>query len=219
MALGIFHSLLTEPVLDQAITIEEQQAHHQEFAEPLVSREVQKAMLVVGSALYGLLWGGMVAVGLSSLGRYLPGREPGARAALLAGLLWWAVVFLPFLKYPANPPGGVSLETMDQRQNSFLLFILLSLLAMLVAWGLYGWLGRRQGLRASRGQRLALALGLYGVLALLLLSLMPPSTTTLLVPDALLWRYRALSLAGTAVFWAILGGASALLLQRFAPAS
>ncbi|MDP2744198.1 MAG: CbtA family protein, partial [Dehalococcoidia bacterium] len=68
---------------------------------------------------------------------------------------------------------------------------------------------------ASKAQRLVLAVGLYGVMAVLLALLMPPNPDAVTAPADLVWDFRILSLSGQVFFWAVLGGGSALLLRRF----
>ncbi len=213
LVMGLFHFVLTEPVIDRAIALEEQAASSQEA--PLVSRGTQKAMLVVGSALYGLAVGIVFAVIFAVLGRRIPGRWPDIKAAALAGVLWWSVALLPFLKYPANPPGVGDPETIYFRQSIQLGFIALSALAVVFA-GLAYWLTGRWWRRPGIvGKRLVVAVGLYAVLATVLLVFMPANPDTITAPADLVWDFRILSLAGQVFFWAVLGGGSALLLRRF----
>jgi len=62
---------------------------------------------------------------------------------VLVGLMWWSVALIPFLKYPANPPGVGNPETMAFRQGIQLGFIALSALALAAAGLVYWLLGRR----------------------------------------------------------------------------
>ena len=79
-------------------------------------------------------------------------------------------------------------------------------------WRLDRW-WRDPGLR---GRRLSLAVGLYGVLAILLFVFMPANPDPITAPADLIWDFRILSLSGHVLFWVILGGTSVLLLKRFA---
>ena len=60
MTTAIFHLIVTEPLIDQAIALEE--THHQEgtaegeHQQPIVSRQAQKGGLVAGFLIYGLVW-------------------------------------------------------------------------------------------------------------------------------------------------------------------
>ncbi len=214
LVMGLFHFLLTEPVLDRAIALEAQTASSQ--AVEVVSRSVQKGMLVVGSALYGLIVGVIFAFIFAVLGRRLPGRWPDVKAAVLVGLLWWAVALLPFLKYPANPPGVGDPDTVAFRQGIYLGFIALSALAVAMAGTTYWLLGKLKIELWLWRWRLGIAVGLYGVLAILLFVFMPANPDPITAPADLIWDFRILSLFGQVLFWFTLGGTSALLLKRFA---
>ncbi|MDP2730462.1 MAG: CbtA family protein, partial [Dehalococcoidales bacterium] len=182
----------------------------------LVSRDTQKVMLLVGSSLYGVAVGAIFAIVFIILGRRLPGRRPDVKAAVLAGLLWWSVAFLPFLKYPANPPGVGDPDTMYFRQIIQIGFIVFSALAMVTAGAIYWLLGRRWRETLLRRWRLWITTGLYGVLVVLLFILMPVGSSTTSVPADHIRNFRILSLSGQVLFWVILGGISALLLKRLA---
>ncbi|MBI4187478.1 MAG: CbtA family protein [Chloroflexi bacterium] len=214
LAMGLFHFLLTEPVIDRAIALEEAAA--QSYGVTVVSREVQKGMLVIGSALYGALVGIIFALIFTVLERHLPSRRPDIKAVALAGLMWWSVALFPFLKYPANPPGVGDPDTMYFRQVIQFGFMAFSALTMVIAGAGY-WRLRRQWLAPRlRRWRLGIAIGLYGFLAMLLFILMPANPDPILVPSDLLRDFRILSLSGQVLFWVGLGGVSALLLRRYA---
>src|SRR5690242_12105233 len=97
-----------EPPLARAIAVEEARAsavgemHH----HVLVSRSVQSSIgLLAAVSLYGVSMGGLFALVYAGVfGRV--SRAGPARTALGLGLAAFVVVSLvPFLKYPASPPG------------------------------------------------------------------------------------------------------------------
>jgi predicted cobalt transporter CbtA len=105
LTVAVFHLVVTEPIIDQAIALEEQRAdagHAHE--EPIVSRRAQRGGLILGYLLYGLTWALLFAVVFQVTQRWLPANSGVAQGALLAFLAYWSVCLLPFLKYPANPP-------------------------------------------------------------------------------------------------------------------
>ncbi|MDP2718897.1 MAG: CbtA family protein [Dehalococcoidia bacterium] len=210
LVMGLFHFFFTEPVIDQAIAMEIKEGGE------VVSRGAQKGILIVGSALYGLLVGAILAFVFIIMGRRLPGRRPVVKAAELTGLLWWSVAFLPFLKYPANPPGVGDPDTMYFRQIIQIGFIVFSALAMITAGATY-WLLRHRWRETFLWRwRLGITTGFYGILIVLLFILMPVSSNTTSIPANLIRDFRILSLSGQVLFWVILGGISALLLKRLA---
>src|ERR1700685_3878425 len=115
MLVGILAGLLAfgfarvfgEPAVDSAIAFEERAAAAKgEAPEPeLVSREVQSTLgLLTGTLVYGAAIGGFFALVFAfAYGRMgsLGARETSALLAL-AGFV--AVILVPFIKYPANPP-------------------------------------------------------------------------------------------------------------------
>lgn len=216
LCMGLLHFVLTEPVIDRAIALEDQSiaaAGQMAHYAPVVSREIQKGMLVVGSILYGLVVGLIFGIAFAASGRFLPGR-PVVKVLVLAGLLWWSVGLLVFLKYPANPPGVGNLETVYFRQYIQIAFMALSVLTVVVAWTTYLLSGRWWPSEKQRERRLALAIGGYAVLAIVVFVAMPPNPDPISAPADLIWDFRILSLSIQAFFWAMLGGVTALLMKR-----
>lgn len=220
LGMGLFHFFVTERSIDQAINLEEEAkiapGQATVYEPELVSRSIQKPMVVVGSVLYGVLIGIIFTIVFAIVGRRLPGRWPDAKAAILAGLLWWSVGLLPFLKYPANPPGVGDPTTIYFRQAIQVGFIVLSALSLAIAAVAYWLLGKRPRESHLRQWRSGIAIGLYGVLDILLFILMPSNPDPITAPAGLVWDFRISSMFGQALFWAMLGGVLALLLKRLA---
>ena len=199
-----FHGLFTEPVIDRAIAAEEERAaaqpgHHGE--EPVVSRRGQKIGLVVGLLLYGATWGLLVGLAIHATREWAPRAWSLARrGAVLAALVGWSVAIFPFLKYPANPPGVGEPESIGYRQTLYVGFIALAVLGLALA----------TALRRRTGGWLVPAL-FYAAWALGLYVLMPPNPDPVQLSEAIVRPFRALSLAGLVIFWAVLGAALAVL--------
>ena len=202
--LAVFHSVLTEPVIDQAIAIEEIRDAHQDEAAPVVSRSTQKAGLVLGSLLYGLFVGLIFGGVFHLVQSTLPARRTLMRAVLAALAAYWLVGLLPFLKYPANPPGVGQPETIEYRQALYLGFLLLSLAGGVIA-----------AAAARRGVPRAVVLGGYGLYALALFFAMPSNPDPIEMPFPLVTGFRALSLIGLTVFWLVLGLSFGWLVEQF----
>ncbi|MSQ27732.1 MAG: hypothetical protein EXR51_06300 [Dehalococcoidia bacterium] len=193
-----FHFAFTETVIEQAIALE--QAHTAEHgtaesAPPVVSREGQRLGLFLGYGIYGLMWGllfGVVFATLRLARRSGAGAGPsGWWLALLAG---WSVGVLPFLKYPANPPGVGDPDTISYRLGLYAALLALSVIGTAAA----AYAGHRMA-PGGNGRALSAALAiLWG--AILVLA-MPANPDAVSAPEALLQSFRALSLAGLALFW------------------
>jgi len=197
-----FHWMLTEPLIDRAVEIE-QHAHGSPAAfpvEPAVSRPVQKLGLFVGFILYGSAWGLLFGLLAYAIRPWFSEIDYGKQGLLLALLLGWAVAIFPMLKYPANPPGVGELETIGYRQQLFLGFIALSLIATVAAVACERRL-RRTGRRARAGVIITYAGGLA-----MLFSAFPPNPDPVRLPSDLVGEFRFLSLLGQFVLWTAMGG-------------
>jgi Probable cobalt transporter subunit (CbtA) len=196
---AVFHQTLTEPVIDRAIAAEEAReaarpGHAHEA--PVVSRRGQKIGLVVGLLLYGLVWGALVGVGLHlTRGWVPPGWSLGRRGPVVAGLIGWSVALFPFLKYPANPPGVGEPDTIGYRQALYLGFVALAVLGLVLAASL-----RRRATARGGGAWIA-PVAFYVVWAAAIYALMPPNPDPVALSETIVRPFRALSLAGLAVFW------------------
>lgn len=200
LATALFHLAVTEPVIDQAIVFEEQ-VHGAEAAHeaPLVSRDVQRAGLVVGYLLYGLMWALPFGAIYHAAQRLLPTHHASRRGLLLALAAYWATGLFPFLKYPANPPGVGEPETIAYRQTLYLSFLALSVAGTTLAVALGRTIGRSGQMRSLS------ALTFSIVSAVVLYLAMPVNLDPVPLPTDLVLRFRVLSLVGITLFWGVLG--------------
>lgn len=209
-----WHALVTEPLIDRAIKLEEAR-HGGETEEPIVSRGAQRVGLGLALGLYGVSWA--LALGaLFTLARaHLPGRSDGHRAALLGLVAFWAVALFPFLKYPANPPGVGDPDTIATRQILYFATLALSALGAfaalalgrrLRAGGTEGWVGRAAW---------PIALGAYAVYCAALYAVLPPNLDPTPVPADLLLGFRLSSALGLAAYWLVFSTAFGLLVGRW----
>lgn len=201
----VFATVFGEPAVDRAIAFEEAHAAALgEAPEPeLVSRAVQSTFgLAAAAATYGAAYGGLFALVFAvSLGRV--GRiGPRELAALLALGGFVAVVLVPGLKYPPNPPAVGDPETIGLRTALYFEMVAMSLGAMLLAcvaalamtrrFGAWtGWLG---------------GFALFAALVAIVQAALPgidevPED----FPASLLWQFRVASFGMQAVLWGVLG--------------
>src|SRR5262249_50380282 len=124
LAAGVFHLAVSERYVDRAIALEDEAEQQELLAtggtieghQPVFSRRTPKAGLFAGLLLYGLAAGAIFGGVYALAGGRLPGRTTRARVAALASGTLLAVVLVPFLKYPANPPGVGDPDTLARRQ-------------------------------------------------------------------------------------------------------
>jgi len=203
-AVAGFHWLVTEPVIDRAIEIEERssQARGTPAEEPVVSRPAQRVGLILGFLLYGATWGLLFSVFFHLTRAWQPPAWTVARRGfLVAGLAGWSVAVFPFLKYPANPPGVGDPETIGYRQALYLAIIGLSVIGAGLVVGLH-----RSVSRAGRSGW-PLVLAAYLVYLAVVYLAMPSNPDPVKMSPQVVWTFRVLSLAGLVLFWGILGGA------------
>jgi peptidoglycan/LPS O-acetylase OafA/YrhL len=183
-----FATVAGEPAIDRAIAYEG--AH----AGP-VSREVQKtAGLLTATVVYGLSVGGLFALAFALAYGRIARTTPRATAYGLAAAAFVVVFLVPFLKYPASPPGTTDPETIGARTLLYATMVAISLLAAVAALRL----------RRSRGNLAAAALFVVvaGAAGLAL-----PSFHEVPVdfPAGTLWSFRAASIGIQAVIWLSIG--------------
>jgi predicted cobalt transporter CbtA len=211
-----FHALLLEPLIEHAIELEEHgsQTHGKAAPEPLIDRPTQRWGLVLGFLVYGALWGllfGLVAYFFQTL---RPTEWTIARFGLsLALLVGWSMAMLPFLKYPANPPGVGAAETVGYRQWLYVGFLGLSGVGTVVAVGVHHWLRRSKQPMVARHTQAALAVAIYVVYVAVVYVAMPENPDPVEMPAELVWPFRVIAFLGLVLFWAVLGSAFGWLLR------
>jgi hypothetical protein len=213
LLVGIFHFVATEPVIEAAIELES--AGHPGAADepPVVPRDVQRVGLVVGWVLYGLCIGLVFGIVYALVQPRFPGARVARNALLSALVAYWLVGLLPFLKYPANPPGVGEPETIAYRQTLFVLFWVLSVGGLVAASWAYRLLRPRL---AGSALWLAVA-GVYAAYTLVLFVAMPANPDPVNMPETLVAAFRGLALAGLTLFWLVLGAVFGQTMRRLDP--
>lgn len=213
LLVSAFHFVVTEPVIDRAIALEEQLSQQAGEASepPPVSRDVQRGGLVVGFLMYGLTWSVLFGVVFYLVQRLLPAPDASWRGILLAVAGYWSVCLLPFLKYPANPPGVGDPETITYRQGLYIGLLAAAVVTTALAIAVARYLERyTRSIGTRAGAALAVAVA-GGALAYIV---MPANPDPIRMPTEVVNGFRALSVAGLTLFWVILGGGFAFLAAR-----
>jgi hypothetical protein len=185
----VFGRIFAEPVIQRAIDYEagrdeakealEAAAGHpgHEMGAELFTRGVQSNVGVgFGMLLFGIAMGALFAVVYCVAVGRVGKVSPRNLALLVGGGLFLGVFFVPFLKYPANPPAVGHDETIKDRTALYLTMVVCSLVFLLVA----AWLGKRLSARFGNWTATLLAAGAFtvaiGIVMLLLPSLGQLST-------------------------------------------
>jgi hypothetical protein len=217
---GIFALAFGEPQLDRAVTLEEKaDASHARGADPHnagggmveLGRSTQKVGLFFATGLSGCFVGGMFGIVFAFFRGRLSAKSDWSRSLSLAAALFAGAALLPFLKYPANPPGIGEPSTIGSRTGSYFVMVVLSLLVVLAAW-------RAARFLRERGVSLPVRQAVVGVgfaaIVGLLLSVLPPAPDPGDFPAGLLWNYRLSSLGTLLTLWATLGASFGALCER-----
>lgn len=206
-----FARLYDEPYVDRAIQFEEQveqdkAIHNGETVAPepeLVSRQTQSGIgLLIGITVYGAAIGGLFS--LCCAFAYCPLGNIGVMPTnlVLAASAFIAVVLIPQLKYPSNPPGIGSSTMIVSRTEDYFLLILISLLAMVLVYiCVHKFKNKYGGLNTS-----IVSAYCYIVFMGIVFMIMP---TVNEVPASfsadVLWHLHLASLSIQAILWSIVG--------------
>ncbi|HWB72939.1 MAG TPA: CbtA family protein [Egibacteraceae bacterium] len=211
LAAGVFALLVGEPLLDAAIDLEQARTPlvpaEAEQVGVQVTRTQQKAFLVVGSGLTGAATGALFGLAAA----WSAGRTAGdawSRSLKLGAVAVAALVLLPWVKYPPNPPGVGDPATVQQRSALYLGLQTAGLVVVAGAWGAARRLTRAGLWRPGRQGLVGLAVvTLAGAAVMAFPDLREPVE----VPASLLWQFRLVSLGtqlivygGTAVAFGML---------------
>jgi predicted permease len=196
---------LGEPQVDRAIAFETSAAQAKgEPPEPeLVSRRIQKTIgLFTGVLVYGAALGGIFGLVFAyAYGRIGPTR-PRELSAFLAAAGFVTIVFVPSLKYPANPPAVGNPGTIGVRTAAYFLMIAISIAAMVLCLQISRRLIRRFG--AWNGA--LIAAGIFAASVSLIALLLPViDEVPAGFPADVLWQFRLATWGIQVVLWGSLG--------------
>jgi hypothetical protein len=200
-----FSFLAGEPSIERAIAFETavEQAAAQPAQPEIVSRSVQRGTgLLTAYLAYGAAIGGLFSLVFALAYGRVNGVDPKALSALLAFAGFVAMVLVPELKYPANPPAIGAPETIGARTALYFAMLAISVLAMFLAATLALAFSARLGAWNGALVSAAVFVAVAGVAALAL-----PSIDEVPVdfPASVLWNFRVASIGARAVLWAALG--------------
>jgi hypothetical protein len=201
----VFARVYGEPMVDKAIAFEEQTAQAAgEAPEPeLVSRATQAGIgLATGVLIYGAALGGLFSLVFAFAYGRLGSLGPRGTAAVTALLGFLAVIVVPGIKYPANPPAVGNPETIGYRTELFFIMIVVSVAAMVLAVALARRLWAQHG---GWNASIIAALAFVVVVAIVKYALPDINEVPEQFSAVVLWQFRVASLGIQAIVWAVLG--------------
>ena len=218
---GTIHGLINlgviEPFLDRAIGIEnenlfasgEVQDTPQFWEEFHTYRIWQKQGEVIAGGILGLSIGALFGLVFAYSRHILPGQNHIKKALFLAGIMWFTIFFIPFLKYPANPPTVGDPDTILLRTSLYVALVALSGLGALGFSKIYNKV-------KNPARKFVIPLG-YAFYISVIFIIMPENPDELIAPSDLTNGFRIASASTVTIFWildAIILGA---LWQKFQP--
>jgi predicted cobalt transporter CbtA len=209
-----FARLVGEPEVERAIAFETRmdQARGEAPEPEMVSRGVQRSVgLLTGVVVYGTAIGGLFGLVFAFAYGRMGISHPRTLSAVLASLGFVAIVLIPTLKYPSNPPSVGNPETIGVRTAAFFLLIVFSIAAMVLGLQVRRNLSIRLGVWNSSLLGAALFLLIMGIVsyALPVVDEVPAG-----FPVTLMWRFRVASLGIQGILWATLGIVFGWLTER-----
>lgn len=206
--MALFAATAGRGPLNDALELEESRPHDHGGAahEDLLGRGAQEVGGALGLLLLGVALGVIFIVVWASVSSRLGARSAIGSTMKLGAVGFVAVVVVPFLKYPANPPAVGDPDTVDQRTVQYLMVVAFSIVLAVLTWQLY----RRVAgsvLRRTWVSSIVYAAGL-AVVAFVI----PASPDDVEAPADLVWQFRLASLGVLAVGWAVLSLVTGTLL-------
>jgi hypothetical protein len=200
-----FAKVFGEPMVDRSIAFEEQQAKAEHKAEEpeLVSRATQAGSgLFIGTMVYSAAIGGLLSLAFAFAYGRLGRLSPRGTAAVVALAGFLAVIAVPELKYPANPPGAGNGETIGIRTELYFVLILASsvgmVLALMLARNLTAKLGTWDGVIAAGVAYIAFVAVVQALLPVI--NEVPENFSAYV-----LWNFRLANLGMHALLWGVYG--------------
>ena len=213
---GSANLVLVEPYLDEAIGIENQNLFDSGEEDDTLEfwveyegyRDWQKGGQLLAGVILGTSIGALFGIVFALSRNSLPGNDNIKKALILAGIMWFTIYFIPFLKYPANPPTVGDADTVVLRAILYLSFIAISGFA---AVGFY------KLSKIFKGNKKVVALVGYLVFISAVFVLMPDNPDDITAPMDLVNGFRIMSVLGVSAYWISVGLFLGVLWNRFKP--
>ena len=213
---GSANLFLVEPYLDQAIGIENQNLFDSGQADDTLEfwieyegyRAWQKGGQMLAGVILGTSIGALFGIVFALSRNSLPGNDNIKKALILAGVMWFTIYFIPFLKYPANPPTVGEADTVVLRSILYLSFIAISGFGAVVFYKIS---------KKFTGKKKFISLIGYGVFISTIFVLMPDNPDHISAPMDLVNGFRTMSVLAVSTYWIAIGLILGILWNRFKP--
>ncbi|MDE1725179.1 MAG: CbtA family protein [Thaumarchaeota archaeon] len=198
---GMLNIILVEPYLDSAIGIENQRlfAEGQEKDTPQFWQKFsdyriwQKQGSIISGSILGIATGALFGLVFAYARQSLPGKNNVTKALVLGVIMWAVIFFIPFLKYPANPPTVGDPSTITLRASTYVIFMLAS--------GL-GALGFSLVSKRLKGKRILAIVG-YAIFITAVFFIMPQNPDKISISMELVNGFRIVSASTMTIYWIV----------------
>lgn len=213
---GFVNLVIAEPFLDEAIGIENQNlfvsGEEKDTPDFWVKynsyRTWQKSGQILAGGILGTSMGALFGIVYAYSRNALPVGNDLKKTFTLAGIMWFTIFFIPFMKYPANPPTVGDPDTVVLRAALYLSFIAISGFGAVGFYKLYK--------KLQSGKKITAFIG-YTVFISIVFVLMPPNPDEITAPMDLVNGFRIMSVIAVSIFWASLAFILGAFWHKFQP--
>ncbi|MGI0010995.1 MAG: CbtA family protein [Nitrosopumilaceae archaeon] len=214
---GIVNLVVVVPIIDTAVGMEAQNLFASgeakdtpQFWEEFNTYRIwQKQGNVLAGGLLGLSIGALFGLVFAYSRHALPGNHDVKKALVLAGMMWFTLFFITFLKYPGNPPTVGDPDTIVLRASMYVAFMALSGLGALAFSRVYKKM-------QNPIRKFAIPIG-YAIYITAVFILMPQNPDPIKAPMDLVNGFRIVSASTVTMYWIINAIILGLLWQKFQP--
>lgn len=181
-AAALFLRFVTETQIGYALRFEDATGIGLPPGEPAeFSRSTQQWGGMVGAVIFGMVLGVVLGVTVAALHHRIAARNEFGRVARVAAAGFVAVVLIPSLKYPPNPPTVGDPDTISDRTAAYLLLLAASIVVVFAAWVLWQRLSDRGW---DGAPRFLVAGGAFALMVVALFLVYPASPDRIAPPDS-----------------------------------
>ena len=205
---------VAEPFIDQAIGIEVDNSIASgevvDFDELSSYRMWQKEGTFAADAFLGLTYGAILGIIYVISRKYLPSSSDRKKALILAAIMCLSLYIVPFIKYPANPPGVGDPETIGLRDS---LYTSYQLASGLIALGISILMYKLQRISYIKYVIPVFYLGLVASIY----TIFPANPDEITAPMDLVNAFRAVTFGTMVMFYLVLGTIFGIMWNKFKP--
>jgi hypothetical protein len=205
---------VAEPFIDQAIGIEVDNSIASgevvDFDELSSYRVWQKEGTFAAGAFLGVTYGAILGIIYVISRKYLPSSSDRKKALILAAIMCLSLYIVPFIKYPANPPGVGDPETIGLRDS---LYTSYQLASGLIALGVSILMYKLQRISYIKYVIPVFYLGLVASIY----AVFPANPDEITAPMDLVNAFRAVTFGTMVMFYLVLGTIFGIMWNKFKP--